>query len=209
MLLATQNPTTDLGTYAQSVALGDRFGISILVNHANQETETAILDLILNERRAKFKNQTNSSDTNTDSAIDLTNPQTPVENKFTLADILEAQEEVINVHVSKEVARYITLITDITRTPSTYTNGPSSSSLKHISEGISFRGTQAMLFGAQAVAWLDGRNTVEIQDVDAIVKDVLRHRLKIDEVARIESLNVDSIIEQLTIVASRKINENP
>jgi MoxR-like ATPase len=66
-----------------------------------------------------------------------------------------------------------------------------------------------MLFGAQAVAWLDGRNTVEIQDVDAIVKDVLRHRLKIDEVARIESLNVDSIIEQLTIVASRKINENP
>ena len=99
---------------------------------------------------------------------------------------------------------YITRIIGLTRNPSLYGQP---GILKHIAEGVSPRGTLALAQAAQAMAWLSGHKLVEFKDVDSIAKDVLRHRIKLDDSAYLEHLTIDQIIEQLLSEAKKYVYE--
>jgi len=91
------------------------------------------------------------------------------------------------------VAEYIAALVDATRRPDTYST--------HLREwlrwGASPRAAIAMERGARALAWLDGRDFVTPEDVQAIAPDALRHRLLLDYSAQARGMTADACIEEL------------
>ena len=172
MVLATQNPIEHEGTYALPEAQLDRFLMYIKIDQPEAETEKKILHLVRAEINA---------------GADKTAPAVDV------ADILAARKEALQVHMSEAVEEYLVQLIMATRHPEKY----DAKMAGYVMFGASPRATLALDRCAKISAWLKGRDFVSPEDIQAVVFDILRHRIILSFEAQAEGVTTDAVIGKL------------
>ena len=170
LVMATQNPVEQEGTYPLPEAQTDRFMLKVIVDYPNRDEELQIL-----RRMSKTATQ-----------FEIQPVTSPVE-------ILAARKLVDEIHVDEKVEGYIVDIVMATRSPESY--GMDLSQM--IEFGGSPRATINLALAARANAFLAGRAYVTPSDVRDIAMDILRHRVAITYEAEAEELTSESIIKQI------------
>ena len=181
MVMATQNPIEQEGTYPLPEAQLDRFLMHISIDYPAQEAEKAILNLNRSEAQQALLA------TEQDAPIEKNTPQISQQVLFA------ARHEILNIHISEEVEAYLLSIVLATRDPSPYSKELAS----WINYGVSPRATIALDRCARAHAWLAGKSYVAPSDVQAVVADIFRHRLLLSFEAEANGIDTDYVIETL------------
>ena len=171
LVMATQNPIEQEGTYPLPEAQLDRFLMHVKVDYPDEKAETEILHLVRREAIRK--------------SVDTTPPY-----RLTEKDIFSARQSILSLYMAEPVERYIVALTMASREA----RGELGSWLDF---GASPRGTIAMDQCARALAWLESRDFVTPEDVMAIVHDVLRHRLILSFDAEAQGVSTDDVIDLL------------
>ena len=180
MVLATQNPIEQEGTYPLPEAQLDRFLMKILVDYPDTTSEKAILRLV---RRELMQTPPEDSGASEHAKFD----------SITEAAVFDARKQVMAIHVSEAVEEYIVQLVAATRNPGAY--GGELATL--IEFGASPRASLALERTARVLAWLSGRDYLLPEDIQSVAADVLRHRIAISFEAEAEGLTPDSIIRKL------------
>jgi MoxR-like ATPase len=175
MVMATQNPIEQEGTFALPEAQLDRFVMHVTIGYPDAAAELAILRLA-REQAGKSPN-----------AI------VPAAAMLSQEEVLAAREAVLGIHVAPALEQYLTQLVLATRDAGHY--GPE---LKRwIAWGASPRATIALDRCARAHAWLRGREFALPEDVHAVVYEVLRHRVLLSYEAEAEGIRSDKVINRL------------
>lgn len=170
LVLATQNPIEQEGTYPLPEAQVDRFMLKVVVDHPTFEEERAILDLAAH-LGPKIKTQA------------VVQPE----------DLLKARSVVESTRIDDRIKDYIVTLIYATRDPKRF-----NLDLKHyIENGASPRATINLTLAAKASAFLAGRNYVTPQDVKAIAMDVLRHRVSVTYEAEAENITSEDLVKTI------------
>jgi MoxR-like ATPase len=175
LVMATQNPIEQEGTYPLPEAQLDRFLMHVRVGYPDASTEKQILDL------------------NRQQAQDAAHNAGFTQVLLTQQQIFSAQQEVLSLHMAPAVEEYLIQIVLASRDPSPYGDDL----VRWVSYGASPRGTIALDRCARAQAWLKGRDYVSPQDIQAVVFDTLRHRILLSFEAEAEGLSSDDVIREL------------
>jgi MoxR-like ATPase len=170
LVLATQNPIEQEGTYPLPEAQVDRFMLKLKVNYPNRDEERKILD-----------------------AMAATKTDLSVRNVVELKQIVEARSIVDNIYIDDKIKDYIISIVFATREPQEYQLDLAS----YIRFGASPRATIYLTLAAKAQAFLNGRGYVTPQDVKSIAPDVLRHRILVSYEAEAEEMTSDDVVERV------------
>jgi MoxR-like ATPase len=172
MVMATQNPIEQEGTYPLPEAQLDRFLLHVQVGYPSVEDERKIL--VLNRDEAK-------SGVRDAFAPPELMPETAV---------MEARQEILRLHLSEELEKYIVNVVVATRNP-----GAVKKELEgHVMYGASPRACMGIDRCARAHAWLNGRDYVGPEDIQEVAADVLRHRLVLSFEAEADGVLPDTII---------------
>ncbi|MBR3219529.1 MAG: MoxR family ATPase [Thermoguttaceae bacterium] len=170
LVMATQNPIEQEGTYPLPEAQVDRFMLKLKIDYPTMTEERKVLDRALDNLAAAAS---------------------PV---LGAEDILEMQRVTSNIYIDDSVRDYILNIVQATRSPEKF----GLESIKSFIEfGASPRGSIWLGKGARAAAFLAGRGYVTPQDVKEIVHDVLRHRVILTYEAEAESITAEEIISRV------------
>ena len=173
MVMATQNPIEQEGTYALPEAQLDRFLLHVVVDYPDRVAEAEILNLVRRE-----------------AAVAGTAPATAPPALITQAHVMQARQEMLALHMAEPVERYLVELVLASR-------NPPESLAPFIELGASPRGTIGLDLGARALAWLAGRDFVTPEDVQSIAHDVLRHRLIRSFAAEAQAVSSDALIDGL------------
>jgi len=178
MVLATQNPIEQEGTYPLPEAQMDRFLLHVFVEHPSDENERRILQLVRNEE-AKGGSQSSGSQ----------NQDTRLAQEVVFA----ARSEVMSVNAAEAIDQYIVALISATRNPERY--GGDLKRWVHV--GASPRGTLALDRASRAHAWLHDRDHVLPDDVRAVIHGCLRHRIMLSYEANAEGVSSDAVIDEI------------
>ena len=170
LVLATQNPIEQEGTYPLPEAQVDRFMLKLRITYPNKKEEKEI-----QKRMAS------------------TNVKCEVNQIITPAEILEARKIVDSIYIDEKVSDYILDIIFATREPEAY----KLPFKDYIQYGASPRATIALTIAAKAHAFLEGRGFVTPQDVKSIGPDVLRHRVIVSYEAEAEGMTSDDLVQKI------------
>jgi MoxR-like ATPase len=175
MVMATQNPIEQEGTYPLPEAQLDRFLLHVEVGYPTTADERRILVLNRNEAKARKR--------------DAFQPP----EQLSLAALMQARQDILELHLAPELEEYIVNIVVSTRNP-----GAVDASLAgQILYGASPRASMGIDRTARAHAWLAGRDYVGPEDIQAVASDVLRHRLVLSFEAEADGVDANSVIERL------------
>ncbi len=180
MVMATQNPIEQEGTYPLPEAQLDRFLMHVSIGYPQASAEKQILQLV----REEAKNQISNNRAETDHIN---------HEKISQQSILMARGEVLDVYLSENLEEYLLQLVLATRQPAIYGNDLANWSVY----GASPRATIALDRCARAHAWLDQRDFVSPDDIQAIAFDVLRHRIILSYEAEADGVTPDSFIQEL------------
>jgi len=181
LVMATQNPIEQEGTYPLPEAQLDRFLMYVKISYPDAAVERDILQLAQQEALALIDQTQNTLKTK--SAITSLKQ-----------DILfQARREVLLIHTTDALSQYIVDLVIATRNPAPY----SEKLARWLRFGASPRATIALDRCAKAHAWLEGRDYVKPQDIQAIVHDVLRHRILLTFEAEAEGIDSDAFLNEL------------
>ncbi|MFT5169829.1 MAG: MoxR-like ATPase [Candidatus Omnitrophota bacterium] len=169
LVLATQNPIEQEGTYPLPEAQIDRFMLKVCIDYPNKEEELEIL------KRMAF-----------------TNTKFDVQQVITPQDLLKARTVVDEIYMDEKVQKYIVDIVDATRNPSVYGIDSIKGLLQY---GCSPRATINLAVAARAYAFIQGRGYVTPQDVKSIGVDVMRHRMVTSYEAEAEEITAEEIVK--------------
>jgi MoxR-like ATPase len=170
LVLATQNPIEQEGTYPLPEAQIDRFMLKLRIGYPTREEERQILDRMATTR--------------------INHTVTPV---IGTAEILQARTLVDQIYIDDKIKEYIVNIVFATREPAAY-----NLDLKPLIEyGASPRATLYLTLAAKAHAFLQGRGYVTPQDVKSIGPDVLRHRIIVTYEAEAEEIDADEVVKRV------------
>lgn len=185
MVMATQNPVEQEGTYPLPEAQMDRFLMHVNIEYTSVEDEVRIIELVRGEEN-RSRNEPDSGSAENVSRISQD-------------AVFDARRELGKIHVSDAIARYMADLVYATRTPGKYTPDLE----RWIDVGASPRGSLALDKCSRAHAWLNERDYVDPEDVRAVVHDCLRHRLMLSYEAQGEGVTanriIDAIIEQVAL----------
>ena len=187
MVMATQNPIEQEGTYPLPEAQLDRFLMHVFIDYPNAARERDILRLVRAEQQ-QIAQTGNGNDADSLRAVDHGS-----RSLLHRHDIFAARREVLDVHLAENVEDYIVRLVTHTREPARV----SADLARWIAYGASPRATIALDACARATAWLEGRDYVSPGDVQAVAADVLRHRLLLSYEAEADGVNVGQLIDQL------------
>ncbi len=176
LVMATQNPIEQEGTYPLPEAQLDRFMLHVTVGYPDKAASRQILRLAREEAKASLTGGT-----------ETTAEPLPQESIFA------ARGEVLEVFLGESVEEYILEIVEATRDPSRY----SEQIAPWLRWGASPRGAIAIEQAARASAWLAGRDFVTPEDVRGVAADALRHRILLDYAAEAEGITPQICIEAL------------
>ena len=175
MVMATQNPIEQEGTYPLPEAQLDRFLLHVEVGYPSRADEQKIM--VLNRDEAKS------------GARDAFRPP----ELLSLAAIMQARQDILRLHLAPELEEYIVNIVVTTRNP-----GAVDSSLAgQVLYGASPRASMGIDRAARAHAWLSGRDYVGPEDIQAIAFDVLRHRIVLSFEAEADGVDTNSVIRRV------------
>ena len=171
LVLATQNPIEQEGTYTLPEAQVDRFMMKLKVDYPNKDEERQIIRSSARTEPIKIK-----------------------KSKIKATAITKAQQSINDIYVDEKVEEYILNLVFCTRNPSNY-NLPDLSHL--IENGASPRASISLILASKARAFLEGRGYITPEDVRFIGKDVLRHRIILSYEAEAEEISSEDIIQRL------------
>ncbi len=169
MVMATQNPIEQSGTYPLSEAQKDRFLMHVKIDYVSMEAEYQMLKMLQNESLVQHE----------------------VKEKLSQEVIFQAQKEVAKTAVSEAIGRYMIELVFATRYPLRYSKQLG----VLIDIGVSPRASISLQKCAQAHAWLRGAVEVAQADVLAVIHEVFRHRLIISEHAKLNNRSADDVID--------------
>ena len=175
LVMATQNPIEQEGTYPLPEAQLDRFLLHVTVDYPDAAAETEILRL-----------------TRAEAGSDSLKPPA----LLTQETVFAARKEILSLHLSETVEQYIVELIIATRKPELYSEQLAS----WLEYGGSPRATIALDRCARAHAWLAGRDFVSPEDVQAMAPDVLRHRLILSFEAEANGVTPDQVIRELLAI---------
>lgn len=175
LVMATQNPIEQEGTFPLPEAQLDRFLMHVRIGYPEADAEAAILQLARERARQ-----------------DRAAPSAPLR-KISRDDVFAARAEVLALHMAPAVERYLIELVLASRTPERYDGGLA----RRIAWGASPRGSIALERCARAHAWLSGRDFVTPDDVRAMAPDVLRHRVLPSYEATAEGWDGERIVGDL------------
>ena len=170
LVLATQNPIDQEGTYPLPEAQVDRFMLKVKISHPERAEERQILDL-----------------------MSCTNATPETQQVISMDDIRKAREIINNIYIDDKVKDYIVDMICCTRQPEKYEIDISD----FIQLGASPRATVALTLAAKSHAFLRGRGFVTPQDVKSVAHDVLRHRVSVTFEAEAEEKSSETIIQKI------------
>ena len=172
MVMATQNPIEQEGTYPLPEAQMDRFLMKVLIEHPPKEDEVKIMRLVRGE-----------------TSHGGTTDREPISQQV----VFDARKEIDAIHISESVENYIADLIEATRNPGTL-----SEDLKNwIQIGASPRGTIALDKASRANAWMNARDFTTPDDVSAVAHEVLRHRVQLTYDANADGVSTDDAITEL------------
>lgn len=174
LVMATQNPIEQEGTYPLPEAQLDRFLMYVTIDYPDTAVEHDILTLARRE------------------AIGISDSFDKVD-KLSQVTLFDARREVLNVHTSKALEEYLVKLVIATRNPAPY----SAEMASWIRYGASPRATIALDRCAKAHAWLSGRDFVTPEDIHLLAHDVLRHRVLLSFEAEADGIKPDDFIDSL------------
>ncbi len=175
LVMATQNPIEQEGTYPLPEAQLDRFLLHVSITYPKAEEEKQILDLSRAEARRNYTHNTAA--------------YTPVSQDV----IFAARDEVLDTHMSDELQQYLIQLVLASRNPGVY----GSDLAEWIQYGASPRATITLDRCARAHAWLAGRDYVLPEDIQELAFDVMRHRLILNYEAEADGITTDKVISEL------------
>jgi len=170
LVLATQNPIEQEGTYSLPEAQVDRFMLKLVVGYPNRAEELAIQD-----------------------SMATSEPNLEVQPVVTVENIIEARQVVNTIYVDQKVREYIVDLVLATRDPKAYGLDLSG----YLQYGASPRGTINLTMAAKAAAFLQGRGYVTPQDVKSLALDVLRHRVTVSYEAEAEGMTSETVVQKI------------
>ncbi len=173
IVMATQNPLEQSGTYPLPEAQLDRFLLHIVLDYPSDEEELKILQM---DRASHFGHD----------------PQT-LDSPLQSDTVLQAQKEVAEVFVSEALERYIVQLISTTRRLGDF----NADWADYLTTGVSPRASIALLRASSAHAYLQGRDHVLPDDIIEMAPDVLRHRLLLGYPARAAGVSADDIVQGL------------
>jgi MoxR-like ATPase len=175
LVMATQNPIEQEGTYPLPEAQLDRFLMHVNVDYPDASSERSILQLVRQEMISTQRE-----------------PATPPL-VLKQGTIFAARQELMNMHMAPVVEKYIVQLTMATRNPALFGDDLAN----WLEYGASPRGTIALDICARANAYLLGKDFVSPDDVQAVVHDVFRHRLIVSFEAEATGIDADHVIDTL------------
>ncbi|MDD6778560.1 MAG: MoxR family ATPase [Bacteroidales bacterium] len=170
LVLATQNPIEQEGTYPLPEAQVDRFLIKVIIGYPNKEEEKQIIRQNIKAEKREVR--------------PLVKPE----------DIIEVRKIVQQIYVDEKIERYIVDIVFATRFPQDYGLNDLTSI---ISFGASPRASISLALAARAYAFLKGRGYVIPEDVRAVCHDVMRHRIGLSYEAEANNISADEVISEI------------
>lgn len=171
MVLATQNPIEQEGTYPLPEAQMDRFLMHVMIEYPDDQSELEILRLNRSEQGGGKSDK----------------------NKLSPDVIFEARKEIAEIKISENMERYIVDIISATRYPSKYDNELA----EWLDFGASPRGSIAIDRSARTHAWMEGKDFITPDNIRAVVHDCLRHRLVLSYEANANEITPDKVIDEL------------
>ncbi len=175
LVMATQNPIEQEGTYPLPEAQLDRFLMHVRIGYPDVSAEVAILNLARNRASSELHSMA------------------PPARCVTQAQIFAARAQVLALHLAPALEEYLVQLVLATRAPERY----SGDIKRWVAYGASPRGTIALDRCARAHAWLAGRDYVTPEDIHAVAPDVLRHRVLLSYEAEAEGVTTDHLIGEL------------
>jgi len=172
MVMATQNPIEQEGTYPLPEAQLDRFLLHVQVGYPSVDDERRIMVLNRDEARQGER--------------DAFQPP----ELLAKASVMQARQEILNLHLAPELEEYIVNVVVATRNP----GGVNERLDGQVMYGASPRASMGIDRAARAHAWLAGRDFVGPEDIQAVAPDVLRHRLVLSFEAEADGIDADSVI---------------
>lgn len=176
LVMATQNPIEQEGTYPLPEAQLDRFLMYVKIDYPNADVEQQILHLARREALSEALIQPHEH-----------------KNKLPQKVLFDARKQVLEVHTSEALENYLVELVVASRNPARYSEELS----KWVRFGASPRATIALDRCSKAHAWLDGRDYVTPEDIHIIAHDVLRHRILLSFEAEAEGVSRDDFIDNL------------
>jgi MoxR-like ATPase len=175
LVMATQNPIEQEGTYSLPEAQLDRFLMHVTITFPDATSERRILQLARQEAQGNG------------------NQPAPLLHHVTQAQIFNARKEILGLHMVPALEEYIVQFVMATRNPLSYGDDLQG----WIEYGVSPRGTIALDACARAHAWLNDRDFVTPEDVQAVAHDTLRHRIGLTFEAEAKGVTTSHIIDEL------------
>ncbi len=176
MVMATQNPIEQEGTYPLPEAQMDRFLMHVYIRYPDEASEIQVIRLVRGE---ELRTATRSAE----------REKTAIAQQH----IFDARAEIHEIHVSDVIEKYIMDLVTATRQPERY--GEDLKKWIHI--GASPRGAIGLDKCSRVHAWLQGKEYVDPDDVRAVVHDVLRHRVMLSYEANAEGVTCDQVIQEV------------
>jgi MoxR-like ATPase len=175
LVMATQNPIEQEGTYPLPEAQLDRFLMHVRIDYPDGESEREILHLARDEATTEHEERA------------------AVEASIDQETIFAARKEVLSLHLAPALEQYLIQLVLATRQPEAYGEDLA----RWLQYGASPRATIALDRCARAHAWLEGRDFVSPEDIQNVAPDVLRHRLILDYEAEALGIDTDTVIDNL------------
>ena len=184
LVMATQNPIEQEGTYPLPEAQLDRFLLHVFIDYPSVENELKIMRLVHKESK-------NGNNAEKQKNMDVLNDSDT--QKILAKDIFKARSEVLEIYMAEEIERYLVEIIAATRTPERY----SDELARLITWGASPRGSLALDRCSRVRAWLYERDFVTPEDIQDLAVDVLRHRIIESYEAESDGLTPDDVIKKI------------
>ncbi|MGG8292553.1 AAA family ATPase [Klebsiella sp. 141130] len=182
MVLATQNPVDQEGTWPLPEAQLDRFLMKVQVDYPSKEHEQQVMQLVRAEQQTKY------------GVAAKTTPAPEAESlRFSQQEIASCWQEISAIHVAPIIETWIVELVNASRQPQHISEQLAS----YLAYGLSPRGTLALERCARAQAWLAGRDAVRPEDVRFIAPAVMRHRLMLSYQASADGCSADDVITML------------
>ncbi len=178
MVMATQNPVEQEGTYPLPEAQMDRFLMHVNITYPSVEEEVLVIDMVRREETAEHEDNPAGKGAG---------------EKIAQQAVFDARREIGQIKVSTAVQRYMADLVYATRTPDKYSDELD----RWIDVGGSPRASLALDKCSRTHAWLNNRDYVDPEDVRAIVHDVLRHRLMLSYQAQGDNVSADNVVDAL------------
>ncbi len=180
MVMATQNPIEQEGTYPLPEAQMDRFLMHVFITHPEEEAERDVMRLVRGEENSGRKSVAHENAPAADQPI-------------AQSAVFDARAEITAVRIPEPMENYIVALVAATRRPAEF----SENLARYIQVGVSPRGSIALDKTSRAHAWLRGRDQVTPDDIRAVINDCLRHRIVLSYEAQADGLTTDDVISQV------------